>query len=154
MGVAYFSSVSARRIGSARPKSLNEFNSKSFYVRPDRLARMRAESERGVRDIPRGQGCQCERCWKTGLKTSGAAKSNRTWCAEIVFHAARKQLGESSLCSDPQYMAGCHGVFKANRPAARFGLNRGCTRKSPGAREIADRPVDTTRSRPAPSQAR
>ena len=64
---------------------------------------------------------------------NGAENHQRKCGAEIVFHAARKQLGESSLCSDPQYMAGCHGVFKANRPAARFDLNRGCTGNQPAA---------------------
>src|SRR5215207_668732 len=56
-----------------------------------------------------------EKCRKTGLKTSGAHNSQEQNCAEIVFHAARKQPGESSFCSDSLYMAGCHGVFKANR---------------------------------------
>src|ERR1700704_2056391 len=78
VGVTYFSSVSARRIGSASPKSLKEFNSKSFYMRPDRIAWVRADTERGVRDLPRGQGCQCEKCRKTGLKTSGANSAPRS----------------------------------------------------------------------------
>src|SRR3954467_9500535 len=66
VGVTYFSSERARRIGSARPKSLKEFNSKSFYVRPARLAGLRADAERGVRDIPRGQGCQLREVGRRG----------------------------------------------------------------------------------------
>ena len=89
---------------------------------------MRADAERGVRDIPRGQGCQLRE-----KSENGAENHQREYGAEIVFHAARKQLGESSLCSDPQYMAGCRGVFKANQPAARFGLNRGCMGDQPAA---------------------
>src|SRR3954463_2945602 len=72
VGVTYFSSARARRIGSARPKSLKEFNSKSFYVRPAPLAAMQADVERGVRDIPRGQGCQF-----SGMSENGAENLRR-----------------------------------------------------------------------------
>jgi len=46
VGVSYFSSVSARRMGSARPKSLNAVNAESFYDsrRPCRVAMRRSVS--------------------------------------------------------------------------------------------------------------
>ena len=52
VGVTYFSSVRARRIGSARPKSLKEFNSKVF------LCASRAASQ------------ECERTPNAGFETS------------------------------------------------------------------------------------
>ena len=47
---------------------------------------------------------------KTGLKTSGAPMRKR--CAEIVFHAARKRPGESSLCSDNAVHGRLRGLFQ------------------------------------------
>src|SRR5665213_1895859 len=57
VGVRYFSAARARRIGSARPKSLNEVKESLFYIakRPVRLAN---GGIAGFKDIPRGQGCR------------------------------------------------------------------------------------------------
>jgi hypothetical protein len=41
---------------------------------------MRADAERGVRDIPRGQGCQLRE-----KSENGAENHQRECCAEIVF---------------------------------------------------------------------
>jgi hypothetical protein len=132
VGVTYFSSARARRIGSARPKSLKEFNSKSFYVRPARLAPMRADAERGVRDIPRGQGCQF-----SGMSENGAENLRRqTLRRDRLSRGPENSLENQAFVPTGWYMAGCRGVFKAELAKAphssRFDLNRGCKSERSG----------------------
>ena len=102
VGVTYFSSARARRIGSARPKSLNEVKESLFYMAKRPCCSMRAAESRGSKDIPRGQGCRS--VWRNGR---GGAK----FVLKSFVHAARKpEIGCSSVAG---HMTGADGLFKA-----------------------------------------
>ncbi|MEA2978524.1 MAG: hypothetical protein QOF09_347, partial [Alphaproteobacteria bacterium] len=141
VGVTYFSSERARRIGSARPKSLKEFNSKSFYVRPDRLARMRAESERGVRDIPREKGCQMRE-----MSENGAENLRREQFPRKELRRDRLSRGpETAWRIKPLFRPAVHGRllrrFQGLSPGAGFSRRLVLTGGACGG-EVTDRPVD------------
>src|SRR5581483_2622064 len=97
VGVWYFSSARARRIGSARPNSLNEVKESLSYAAKPPAAECRRHI-RGFQDIPRGQGCRLR------LKTDEAGRNSFS----IFVHAARR-LGRSSPSSVALHMTANHG---------------------------------------------
>src|ERR1700730_422094 len=83
VGVTYFSSASARMMGSARPKSWNEVNGYTFYRarRADSFGR-RSRVAGVMVDTPRVLGCQFgeikgrARSRLTGIRTRGSPGPN------------------------------------------------------------------------------
>ena len=101
VGVSYFSSVSARRIGSARPKSLNEVKEALFYManQPPRSCEQRNRGVLKTSRVARVVGSLEKR------KRRGEDRK-----AKFV-HAARKpEIG--SIRSG--HMTGGCGIFKAS----------------------------------------